>query len=323
MGAAAVLAYSVTHASNTVIPAGMSNLNFKHLRYFWAVATHGSIARASEVLYLTPQTISGQLRELEQQLNAKLFQKSGRNLVLTDTGRVVFSYADEMFRMGDELLDVLAGRVSGATLTLTVGVAMVVPKLLAYRVLAPVLQMDEPVRLICQEAPLADLLADLSVHKLDLVLADSPISPALNVRAYNHLLGESGISFFATRAMARRYSAKFPHSLNDAPMLMPTTSSSLRRMLELWFERQKITPLVVAEFEDRALMKAFGEANAGIFTSPTTVEDDVVAKYGVRVIGRTEDIRERFYAISAERRIKHPAVSIITEAARSELFVSS
>jgi LysR family transcriptional activator of nhaA len=217
MGAAAVLAYSVTHASNTVIPAGMSNLNFKHLRYFWAVATHGSIARASEVLYLTPQTISGQLRELEQQLNAKLLQKSGRNLVLTDTGRVVFSYADEMFRMGDELLDVLAGRVSGATLTLTVGVAMVVPKLLAYRVLAPVLQMDEPVRLICQEAPLADLLADLSVHKLDLVLADSPISPALNVRAYNHLLGESGISFFATRAMARRYSAKFPHSLNDYP----------------------------------------------------------------------------------------------------------
>jgi LysR family transcriptional activator of nhaA len=298
----------------------MSSMNLKHLRYFWAVATHGSIARASEVLYLTPQTISGQLRELEQQLSTKLFQKSGRNLVLTDTGRVVFSYADEMFRLGDELQDVLAGRTPGAALTLTVGVAMVVPKLLAYRVLEPVLKMQDRVRLICQEAPLVDLLAELSVHKLDLVLADSPISPALNIRAYNHLLGESGISFFATHKKARKYAASFPRSLNDAPMLMPTASSALRRMLEQWFERQEVRPAVVAEFEDRALMKAFGEADAGIFTSPTAVEDDVVAKYGVRVIGRTDDIKEHFYAISAERRIKHPAVTAITETARSELF---
>jgi len=295
-------------------------MNLKHLRYFWAVATHGSIARASEVLYLTPQTISGQLRELEQQLNAKLFQKSGRNLVLTDTGRLVFSYADEMFRLGDELQDVLAGRTPGAALTLTVGVAMVVPKLLAYRVLKPVLEMQDRVRLVCQEAPLVDLLAELSVHKLDLVLADSPISPALNIRAYNHLLGESGISFFATHNKARKYAARFPRSLNDAPMLMPTASSALRRMLEQWFERQEVRPAIVAEFEDRALMKAFGEADAGIFTSPTAVEDDVVAKYGVRVIGRTDDIKEHFYAISAERRIKHPAVTAITETARSELF---
>jgi LysR family transcriptional activator of nhaA len=298
----------------------MSSLNFKHLRYFWAVAAQGSIARASEVLHLTPQTISGQLRELEEQLNAKLFQKSGRNLVLTDTGHLVFSYADEMFRLGDELRDVLEGRIPGAAMTLTVGVAMVVPKLLAYRVLEPVLAMPEPVRLICQEAPLADLLADLSVHKLDLVLADSPISPALNIRAYNHLLGESGISFFANQKTARKYAAKFPSSLNGAPMLMPTASSALRRMLEQWFERQRVNPMVVAEFEDRALMKAFGEAGTGIFTSPTAVEHDVVAKYGVRVIGRSEEIKERFYAISAERRIKHPAVSAITDAARSELF---
>jgi LysR family transcriptional activator of nhaA len=298
----------------------MSNLNFKHLRYFWAVAANGSIARASELLHVTPQTISGQLHELEEQMNVKLFQKSGRNLVLTDTGRVVFSYADEVFRLGDELQDVLEGRIPGAALTLTVGVAMVVPKLLAYRMLEPVLQMQDSVRLVCQEASLADLLADLSVHKVDLVLADSPMSPALNIRAYNHLLGESGISFFSTQKTAKKYAAKFPRSLNEAPMLMPTASSALRRMLEQWFERQQIKPVVVAEFEDRALMKAFGEAGAGIFTSPTTVEDDVVAKYGVRVIGRTEDIKERFYAISAERRIKHPAVSAITEAARSELF---
>lgn len=299
----------------------MSSLNLKHLRYFWAVAANGTIARASEILHVTPQTISGQLRELEEQLGAKLFKKSGRNLVLTDTGRVVFSYADEMFRLGDELQDVLEGRIPGAALTLTVGVAMVVPKLLAYRVLEPVLAMQEPVRLVCQEAPLANLLADLSVHKLDLVLADSPMSPTMNIRAYNHPLGESGISFFASRSTARKYTAGFPRSLDGAPMLMPTNSSALRRLLEQWFERENIKPLVVAEFEDRALMKAFGEAGTGIFTTPTAVEDDVVAKYGVRVIGRSTDIKERFYAISAERRIKHPAVSAITETARNELFI--
>jgi len=299
----------------------MPSLNLKHLRYFWAVAANGTIARAAEILHVTPQTISGQLNELEEQLTAKLFQKSGRNLVLTDTGRVVFSYADEMFRLGNELQDVLAGRTPGAALTLNVGVAMVVPKLLAYRVLEPVLAMQETVRLICQEAPLVDLLADLSVHKLDLVLADSPMSPTMSIRAYNHLLGESGISFFVARPAARKYVASFPRSLDGEPMLMPTASSALRRVLEQWFEREQIQPVVVAEFEDRALMKAFGEAGTGIFTSPTAVEDDVVRKYGVRVIGRTAEIKERFYAISAERRIKHPAVSAITETARNELFI--
>jgi LysR family transcriptional activator of nhaA len=301
----------------------MPSLNFKHLRYFWVVAANGTIARAAEILHVTPQTISGQLRELEEQIDAKLFQKSGRNLVLTDTGRLVFSYADEMFRLGDELQDVIEGRTPGTALTLTVGVAMVVPKLLAYRVLEPVFNMPESVRLVCLEASLADLLADLSVHKIDLVLADAPMSPNLNVRAYNHLLGESGLSFFATRKAVRKYKAGFPQSLNGAPMLMPTASSALRRSLEQWLEQQDIKPVVVAEFEDRALMKAFGEAGTGIFTSPTAVEEDVVAKYGVSVIGRTEEINERFYAISAERRIKHPAVSAITEAARNGLFMPS
>lgn len=300
----------------------MSNFNFKHLRYFWAVAANGSIARAADILHLTPQTISGQLRELEDQLDVKLFEKSGRKLALTDSGRLVFSYADEMFRLGNELQDVLDGRIPGAALTLNVGVAMVVPKLLAYRLLEPVLAMEEPVRLVCQEAPLSELLADLSVHKLDLVIADCPLSPTLNVRAYNHPLGESGLSFFAARPVAHRYRKNFPQSLDGAPMLMPTASSALRRMLQQWFETQDIKPLIVAEFDDRALMKAFGEAGAGIFTSPTAVEDDVVGKYGVRVIGRSTDISESYYAISAERRIKHPAVSLITDAARSELFTT-
>lgn len=298
----------------------MTKLNLKHLRYFWAVASHGTIARASELMHLTPQTISGQLRELEEQVGAKLFDKSGRNLVLTDTGRLVFSYADEIFRISGELEDVLNGRTPDSTLTLNVGIAMVVPKLLAYRVLEPVLAMEEQVRLVCHEAPLVDLLADLSVHKLDLVLADAPLSPALNIRAYNHPLGESGITFFARESDAHRYSQGFPRSLDGAPMLMPTGTSALRRSLELWFERQDIRPLVVAEFEDRALMKAFGEAAAGVFTSPTAVEADVLAKYGVKVVGRTDEVRERFFAISAERRIKHPAVATITDNARFQLF---
>jgi len=298
----------------------MSKLNLKHLRYFWAVATHGTIARASEVLHLTPQTISGQLHELEGQVGTKLFEKSGRNLVLTDTGRLVFSYADEMFRLSTELEDVLSGHTPDATLIFNVGVAMVVPKLLAYRVLEPVLAMEEQVRLVCNEAPLVDLLAALSVHKLDLVLADSPVSPALNIRAYNHSLGQSGITFFCRESEAAKYRGHFPMSLDGAPMLMPTGSSSLRRSLELWFEQQGVRPVVVAEFEDRALMKAFGEAAAGIFTSPTTVEADVLAKYGVKVIGRTGEVTEHYYAISAERRIKHPAVAAITENARTLLF---
>lgn len=295
-------------------------LNLKHLRYFWAVASQGSIVRAAEALFLTPQTISGQLTDLEKQVGAKLFRREGRQLVLTDTGRLVFSYADEMFRLGLELQDVLAGRTPGSAVTLKVGVAMVVPKLLAYRVLEPVLRMEEQVSLICHEAPLVDLLADLSVHKLDVVLADVPISPALNIRAFNHVLGESGISFFGVPGQAERLREGFPASLTGTPMLMPSAGSSLRRNLELWFERHGVIPRVVAEFEDRALMKAFGERGAGVFTSPSTVEDDVISKYGVAVVGRTDEITERFYLISPERRIKHPAVTVITEAARTELF---
>jgi LysR family transcriptional regulator, transcriptional activator of nhaA len=295
-------------------------LNLKHLRYFWSVASHGSIARAAETLFVTPQTISGQLRELETQISAELFRKEGRQLVLTETGRLVFSYADEMFRLGVELQDVLSGRTPGAAITLKVGVAMVVPKLLAYRVLEPVLQIPGPVKLICHEAPLVDLLADLSVHKLDMVLADSPINPALNIRAYNHPLGECGISFFAVPALAEQLRDDFPNSLNGAGMLMPSSGSSLRRTLEQWFQRHQLEPSVVAEFEDRALMKAFGERGTGVFTSPSTVEQDVLDKYGVQVVGRTEEIKESFYIISPERHIKHPAISAITESAKNQLF---
>ena len=298
----------------------MKNINLKHLRYFWAVASNGSIANASEILHLTPQTISGQLSELEYQIGTKLFQKAGRNLALTDAGRLVFNYAEEIFRLSTELEGVLDGRDPSAQLTLNVGIAMVVPKLLAYRILAPVLNLEEPVHLVCTEAPFVELLADLSVHKIDLILADSPFSPGLNIRAYNHLLGESGITFFSREPDDKLYRDNFPQSLDNAPMLMPTTNCALRRSLELWFDNIDVRPSVIAEFDDRALMKAFGEAAGGIFTSPTAVEDDVLDKYAVKVVGRSEEIRERFYAISAERKIKHPAISAITEAARQDLL---
>jgi LysR family transcriptional activator of nhaA len=298
----------------------MSHLNLKHLRYFWAVAKHGSIARAAEILHLTPQTISGQLRELEDQVGSKLFSKSGRNLVPNEIGQLVFSYADDIFRLGDELEDMLAGRTPTGGMRLNVGIAMVVPKLLAHRILAPVLSMPDPVRLVCAERPLVDLLADLSVHKLDLILADSPLSPALNIRAYNHPLSESETSFFAAPSMAGALTEGFPQTLEGAPMLMPAAGTALHRALQQWLESQQVRPRVVAEIEDRALMKTFGEAGAGIFTAPRAVEADVLAKYRVQVIGRAEDLKERLYAITAERRIKHPAVSVITEAARAGHF---
>ncbi|MEW8325151.1 MAG: transcriptional activator NhaR [Candidatus Thiodiazotropha taylori] len=295
-------------------------LNLKHLRYFWAVASHGTIVQAAEALFITPQTISGQLRELESQVGSELFRKEGRRLVLTETGRLVFSYADEMFRLGIELQDMLTGRTQGTVITLKVGVAMVVPKLLAYRVLEPVLQMQDPVKLICHEAPLVDLLADLSVHKLDMVLADSPINPTLNIRAYNHALGESGITFFAAPDDAQRLRSEFPVSLHGQNILMPSSGSSLRRNLEIWFQRQQIEPVVVAEFEDRALMKTFGERGTGVFTTPTAVEQDVIDKYRVEVVGRADEITESFYVISPERHIKHPAINTITQTAKADLF---
>ena len=300
----------------------MQNLkiNLKHLRYFWSVATHGSITKASEVLHLTPQTISGQLRDLEQSMNEKLFRREGRGLVLTETGNTVFSYADEMFQLGLELQDVLDGQTPGISTRVKIGVAMIVPKLLAYRVLEPVLHMDQHVNLVCHEAPLVDLLADLSVHKLDAVISDSPINPSLNVRAYNHSLGATGISFFSIPRHARKLEKNFPENLHDFPFLVPSTSSSLRRNLEKWFDQHGIKPRIVAEFEDRALMKAFGEQGTGVFTSPQTMEKDVLDKYGVKVIGRTDEIKENYYVISPERRIKNPAVTAITEAARSKLF---
>jgi LysR family transcriptional activator of nhaA len=214
----------------------------------------------------------------------------------------------------------LAGRSPGSAAKLAVGIATAVPKLLAYRVLAPALGLAEPVRLVCHESSTLDLLADLSVHKLDLVLTDSPVTPALNIRAYNHLLGESGLSFFAASAQMSGFAQNFPKSLDQASLLLPSGNSPVRRALELWFSRAAVTPRIAAEFDDLALMKVFGEAGTGVFAAPTVVENDVLGKYAVGVIGRTDEVKQHFYAISPERRITHPAVAAITSTSRRDLF---
>ncbi|MEK8090816.1 transcriptional activator NhaR [Thermithiobacillus plumbiphilus] len=298
----------------------MRGLNYNHLHYFWTVAKEGSIVRASEVLHLTPQTISGQLRLLEEALGGKLFARTGRKLVLTDIGRLAFSYADDIFRLGAEMEDVLQGRVGGQPLEFAVGIVDVVPKLVAYRLLEPALKLSEPVRIVCREGKLDALLTDIAVHRLDMLLADTPISPSANVRVFNHLLGECGVSFFAARDLAEPYQAGFPGSLSGAPMLLPATNTALRGALMQWLDQQGVRPRIVGEFEDSALMTAFGQAGVGVFIAPSVIEADLLRTGELAVIGRSERVRERFYAISAERRLRHPAVVAVSQAARAALF---
>lgn len=297
----------------------MRGLNYNHLYYFWIVAREGSIARAAELLHLTPQTISGQLHVLEESIGSRLFQRSGRNLMLTDVGRLTLNYADEMFRLGAEMQEVLQGRPGGQVVQFRVGIVDVVPKIIAYRLLEPALSLPQQVRIICNEGKLDDLLADVAVHKLDMVLADTPMSATAGVKAFNHLLGECGISFFAAPGL-RGYRDNFPDSLRDVPMLLPATNTALRGALMQWLDQLDIKPRIAGEFEDSALMNAFGKAGVGIFIAPSVIEREVVRQLEVEVIGRTPRVRERFYAISTERRLRHPAVVAISEAARQEVF---
>jgi LysR family transcriptional activator of nhaA len=300
----------------------MEWLNYHHLLYFWTVAKEGSIARACEKLRLAQPTISGQLRLLEDNLGEKLFVKQGRGLALTEVGQVVYRYADEIFGLGRELQDVLKGRPRGRPLRLLVGISDVVPKLIAYRVLRPVLEMADPVQIACDEGTPDHLLAELAEHRLDVVLSDAPMPPAVAVKAYSHLLGATGVTMFAAPKLADRYRKNFPESLDGAPFLLPMEQSSLRRPLEQWFASNNIRPAVVGEFKDRALMTTFGQAGAGVFAAPTAIEREIRDYYRVRTIGRVESITERFYAISIERKLKHPAVVTISEAAREKLFAN-
>jgi LysR family transcriptional activator of nhaA len=298
----------------------MAWLNYHHLLYFWTVARLGSIARATEELNLTQPAISAQLRTFERSLGEKLFTRVGRNLVLTDVGRLVFRYADEIFTAGRELQETLAGRPGGRPARITVGVADAVPKLLTYRLIEPALSMAEPVRFVLREDKPERLLADLAIHTLDLVLADSPVPPTVKVRAHSHLLGDSGTTVFGAPQLARKYRRRFPASLDGAPFLFPTDNTVLRRSLDQWFSAQNVRPHAVAEIEDAAVLNVFGESGVGLFAAPTVLEADVRRQYRVSVVGHIEEIRERFYAISAERKITHPAVLAITRAARREIF---
>jgi LysR family transcriptional activator of nhaA len=298
----------------------MDWLNYHHLLYFYTVAREGSVTRAAQRLRLAQPTLSGQIRKLEAQFDEKLFERQGRNLVLTEMGRIVYRYAEEIFSLGRELTDTLRGQPSRRPARLAVGISDAVPKLVTHRLLEPVLALPEPVRLVLREGKTDDLLAVLAVQGFDLVIADAPLGPHVKVRAFNHLLGESSVTFFAASELARRHRRGFPRSLDGAPMLLPAENTALRRALEQWFESTGVRPRIVAEIEDTALLKAFGQRGAGIFPSPEVLSAEVRRQYRVERVGSAGDVRERFYAITVERRIKHPAVAAITASAQRELF---
>jgi LysR family transcriptional activator of nhaA len=298
----------------------MEWLNYHHLLYFWLVAREGGLVPAGKVLRLSHPTLSAQIHALEDQLGEKLFARVGRKLALTEMGRVVYRYADEIFTLGRELLDTVKGRSTGQPIRLDVGVADAVPKLVVRSLLQPALRLAEPVRLVCHEEPYEQLLADLSMHSLDIVISDAPVPAGSAVRAFNHLLGETGVCFFGTRELVKRYRRGYPASLAGAPLLLPLESLALRRALNAWFDRLGVRPRVVAEFADPALLKVFGADGVGLFPGQTVVKNAIAAQYGVEVLGPVDDVRERFYAISVERRLKNPAVVAITDAARHELF---
>lgn len=294
-------------------------MNFKHLHYFWTVAHSGSVARASERLSLTPQTVSAQIKLLEQSLDTALFRPAGRGLELTEAGRLALSYADEIFALGDELKAALASRRGAQALPFRVGITDVVPKALAYRLLAPARRLPQPVRLVCREGKLERLLAELALHKLDLVLADRPLPSRLNVRGHSHKLGESALAFFAAPELAV-HCRQFPQCLNDAPLFLPGDDATVRSRIEHWLEQVRIAPRVVGEFDDGALMKAFGREGGGYFPAPAVLAAEIEAQYGVRLVGRVEAVREEFYAITREQNISHAAVHAVTAASSAALL---
>ena len=297
----------------------MATLNFKHLRYFWIVAKTGSIARAARQLHVTPQTISGQLSEFAEALGVELFRRSGRNLELSDSGRRILAYADDIFSTEDALLEVARDQ-SRASTTFRVGFADSVSKLIACRLVEPALSLPEPLYLICREGRLDGLLADLAVHRLDMIIADRPIPAHLSVRGYNHLLGESGMTVFATAALAATLDGEFPACLDGAPVLLPGEDFAIHHRLLQWLGAHELHPRVVGEFDDSAMMKTFGQSGAGLFFAPNVIAAQVCRQYGVVEVGRVDALVEQVYAITTERRLSHPATVAISQAARHELF---
>lgn len=296
-------------------------MNYKHLHYFVQVAKLGGVLRASERLHLSPQTISGQIQLLEEALGMTLLVKSGRGLALTDDGRMVLGYAEAIFSIGAELEQAVREHPrKGRPLEFRVGVVDAVPKTIACRLIEPASKLPEPVRIVCREWKLDTLLGELALHRIDLVISDAPIPSTLSVRAFNHRLGSCGISFFAAPSLLKSCVGRFPDCLEGAPLLMPAEDSAVGQRLRNWLQARQLHPRVVGECDDSALAKEFGRRAMGIFVGPTVLERDIEKQYGVRVLGATSEVVEEFFAISVERRIRHPCVTAITEAARNELF---
>jgi LysR family transcriptional activator of nhaA len=298
----------------------MERINYQHLYYFWVVAKHGSISAACEVLHLAQPTVSAQLAIFEQAVGSKLLVKHGRKLVLSDTGRAVFHYAEEIFSLGRELTHMLKGRGSERGLRLNLGISDALPKLLAYRLIEPLLRLPEPMQIHCLEDKTERLLAELALHGIDLVLCDVPATPASGARVFNHFLGESAVAIFGVPALAERYREDFPRSLNGAPFLLPTANTALRRSLDQWFDGNEISPAVKAEVEDSGLLKTFGAGGSGLFFSPVAVSGAIQSQYGVEMLGIAAGVIERFYAVSAQRRLKPPLVNTILEQAQQGVF---
>lgn len=295
-------------------------INYHHMLYFWLVAREGSLARASDELLLAQSTVSKQIHRFEESLGHKLFARSGRRLVLTESGRMVYRYAEEIFGLGREMLGTLRHRPIGKPLRVAVGIADVVPKIVAGRILGPALGLADPVRLVCREAPSDRLLADLALHELDVVLTDAPANPNVKVRAFNHLLGESEIGFFGHPDLAGKCRKGFPRSLTGVPALLPTEDTVLRRSIDQWFDANGVRPDIVGEFADSALLGTFGSHGVGVFPAPMVVAREVEAQYGVKFLGRASSVRERLYAVTVDRRIRHPAVAAICDAAKATVF---
>lgn len=297
----------------------MEWLNYHHLYYFWVSGREGSIVKSSEKLFVSQPTISAQIKALEDSLGEKLFERVGRRLELTATGHIVMRFADEIFALGKEMQDTLKGRPTGKMPTLQVGISDVVPKMVAHRLLRPALRAFSGVRLVCREEKAENLFAGLATQSLDVLLTDAPLPAGAKVKAFSHLLGECGIVFFAHPEIAASLKKGFPGNLDGAPILVPTANTTMRRALDTWFEQRKLAPRIVGEFEDSALMKVFGQDGVGLFAGPAFVEKDIKAQYGVVAVGRTDEVVERFYAISPERRVKHPVVARLLEEGRKGL----
>ncbi len=295
-------------------------INYKHLKYFHTVAHEGSIAKASEVLHVTPQTISGQLSKLEDRIGSSLFEREGRGLRLSEMGNLVLRYADDIFDLGRELNDVIRGAPLIGPSEFIVSAASALAKTIVYKILEPALHINHEIKLTCHEGPVDSILAELAVHKIDMVLSDTPLAPNLSVKGYNHFLGQCSLTFFAASNTARKYRKNFPASLTNAPILLPTAQYSIRQQFDHWLDEEGIFPIIKGEFDDSALMKSFGQAGVGIFFMPSIISDEVCRNFNVRPIGEIDALQQKFYAISTERKVKHPAVTAIYEQAKNSLF---